>query len=452
MTRSGAELPDLTLDQVRQRMRANGVRQILVKELAPNDNSKNQLYLGGSLSAANILPLSGEVRSEVTSSGNESMKALVPLEWLQPTGSSRPALGAQLILYPQYPEVRLSGFLKGVPNAPSELMNSRQPGRLLFLGVTSDRRVLAWACGPDSSLATDYRSLVDLEQLGVFRVVPIEALERRSTRERLLAELRRVHSLGWIASKSLSSDGTISSCDAQQCVGYTLEAELGVARNGRSEPDFLGWEVKATEVKSLRNLPSSKAITLMTPEPTGGVYRQEGITNFIRRYGYPDRRGVVDRLNFGGVHRVNDRHPLTGLTLRLQGYDSGTKKISSASGSLALMDDRDHVAAEWSFSHLLSIWNRKHAQAVYVPALAQVTPARRYHYGPVVRVAEGTDFTLLIRALSIGAVFLDPGIKLENASSRNPTLKRRSQFRAKYCHLGSLYSAFVEQRVDDGLG
>ena len=105
----GVPLPDLALDELRARMNALGVRRLLLKELAPNDNSKNQPYLSGSLDVTNILP-SGEVYVDATPKGNRIMKAPLPLEWLQPDGTSMAAPDAKLILYPQYPEVRFSGF------------------------------------------------------------------------------------------------------------------------------------------------------------------------------------------------------------------------------------------------------------------------------------------------------------------------------------------------------
>jgi hypothetical protein len=445
MPRAPAELPDITLEQLRQRMAANGVKQILMKELAPNDNSKNQPYLGGSLEAANILPITGEVRAEVTAKGNESMKAALPFWWLQPDGSAARAPGAQLILYPQYPEVRLSGFLKGAVNAPSELMNTRLPGRILFLGITKDSRIIAWATGPDSALAWGFRALWGLEQMGVFQVLPVESAETRTSKERLLAELRRINLLGWVDSKALKSDGSIVPCTASQCVGYTLEAELGVARNGRSEPDFLGWEVKASEVTAFDRPPPAKAITLMTPEPTGGFYRNNGVEAFIRKYGYADKKGREDRMNFGGIFRAGQLHEGTGLTLTLSGFDATAGKITNASGSLALIDGAGNAAAEWSFAHLMGIWNRKHAQAVYVPSLAKQEPVRQYSYGGSVRLAEGTDFTRLIKAVAAGAVYYDPGIKLEGVSTDAPETKRRSQFRVRSSELGQLYAAMVEQ-------
>ena len=51
---------------------------------------------------------------------------------------------------------------------------------------------------------------------------------------------------------------------------------------------------------------------------------------------------------------------------------------------------------------------------------------------------EGTNILLLLKAVSEGNVYYDPGIKLENAST-NPTTKRRSQFRIKSSELSNLY-------------
>ena len=62
-----------------------------------------------------------EVRSDGTG-GSPTIKAAVSLSWLGDNGQLVPAPGAQLILYPAYPEVRLSGFLRGCSVAPSEAM------------------------------------------------------------------------------------------------------------------------------------------------------------------------------------------------------------------------------------------------------------------------------------------------------------------------------------------
>lgn len=435
--------PDIGLDRLRELMRANGVNQLLAKELAPNDNSKNQPYLGGDFQALSILPV-GDITADRTEKGRETLKAPVSLWWLQPDGTMEQAPGAQMILYPQYPEIRLSGFLRGTRSAPNELMNTRLEGRVMFLGVTPDARIVAWVVGPESQLAREFGALRNLEQTGVFWKLPLTGDGEVPARERLLAELRRIHLRDWIASYALRADGSLAPCNAPQCVGYTLEAELGVARNGYAEPDFLGWEVKASQVPSFASPATSKVLTLMTPEPTAGFYRDAGVEAFIRKFGYPDKMGREDRLNFGGAYKAGTRHEGTALTLTMDGYDMEEREITDASGSLALIADDGEVAAAWGFTALAKLWNRKHAQAVYVPAECRTDPARAYRYGPRVRLGEGTDFLKLLAAVAAGEVYYDPGIKLENASTLKPAIKRRSQFRIKSGNLVALYSKMSE--------
>lgn len=433
--------PEMTLDRLRAGMLANGVGQLLVKELSPNDNSKNQPYLGGNFETLSILP-AGNLRAERTDKGVETLKAPLDFGWLQEDGRVEPAPGAQLILYPKYPEVRMSGFLKGSRNAPSAIMTTRDPGRLLFFGVTDDRRIIAWASGSGTALARAYHDLKlrGLEATGVFMKVPLRReQEGRTPREILLATLATIHAKDWISSYALRTDGSHAPCQAPQCVGYTLEAELGVARNGRAEPDFLGWEVKAGQVKNYRRFPPGKVITLMTPEPNGGHYRDEGVESFIRTFGYVDKKGREDRLNFGGIFREGHHHGGTNLTLRLCGYDASTGKITDADGSLVLVRGEDTIAASWSFTSLAEIWNRKHSQAVYVPAERRKMPDLAYRYGDTVRLGEGTDFLRLLNAIAKGSVYYDPGIKLEKASETRSKAKRRSQFRIKFSDLPSLY-------------
>jgi hypothetical protein len=83
-------------------------------------------------------------------------------------------------------------------------------------------------------------------------------------------------------------------------------------------------------------------------------------------------------------------------------------------------------------------WNRKHAKAVYVPSICAPIPERKYRYGNLIRLGNGTDFLLYLKALARGLVYYDPGIKLESAST-TPRTKRRSQFRMKSADLPALY-------------
>jgi hypothetical protein len=54
------------------------------------------------------------------------------------------------------------------------------------------------------------------------------------------------------------------------------------------------------------------------------------------------------------------------------------------------------------------------------------------------RLAQRTDSLRLLAALASGAVYYDPGIKLEHASA-DAEVKRRSQFRIASKQIGALY-------------
>ena len=55
----------------------NGCTKIYIKKLSPNDNSKNQVYFGGSFEILNILPIS-EIKNEEAGDWNkERFKASI---------------------------------------------------------------------------------------------------------------------------------------------------------------------------------------------------------------------------------------------------------------------------------------------------------------------------------------------------------------------------------------
>lgn len=430
------------IDRLSEMMRAAGAVKLYVKRLSPNDNSKNQPYLGGDFSVLNILPY-GQVSSEVKGK-RPNFKAAINFYWLLDNGSLEQARHAQFILYPKYPEVRLSGFLKGCKNAPNAIMTVRAEGRLLFLGVTNDGKIIGHAATSESELARSFDSLQELPEIGVFFEIALDTAEK-DTRKLLLDELCRIALLGWINSKTLIAPGKYRSCNAPNCGGMTLEAELGITPNGYSEPDFHGWEVKQHSVANLGK-PDASILTLMTPEPTAGFYREKGVEAFIWKYGYKDKKGREDRWNFGGTHRVGERHSCTELTLILDGFDAGTGKILKPDGGIVLRDDEGNHAAEWKFTDVLEHWKRKHARAVYVPSMKRDSPLQ-YRYGSMVRLGVGTDPLKLLQAMAMKAVYYDPGIKLEKASTPKPKTKQRSQFRMHIKNISSLYNAMEQKDV-----
>jgi hypothetical protein len=415
-----------------------GCVSLYAKPLAENDNSKNQVYFGPGFQALNLFPNEGIVPD--SSPKNPIFKAKLRFGWLLPNGQVAEAPKAQLILYPQYPEVRFSGFLQGCKNAPSDLMAGRIKGRVLFIGATADKRILGFAVRADSQLAAEFGALGLVPTLGVFTELELPRISGgEDSRRRLLAELKRIHDMGWIDSRQLDSSGIFKPCLAQNCGGFTLEAEFGIPKNSQSEPDFLGWEIKQHGVTNFDRPASSASITLMTPEPNRGFYQEHGMAEFVRKYGYPDRKGREDRLNFGGVHRVGERHTTTKLVLMTEGYDAVRDLITDANGCVALVSESGEMAAGWAFNRLFEHWSRKHAKAAYVPSQCRTEPQRQYAYGHKIRLAQGTDSLRLLKALASGSVFYDPGIKLEGASSDAPHSKPRSQFRIASKNIGALY-------------
>ena len=254
----------------------------------------------------------------------------------------------------------------------------------------------------------------------------------------LIHELKRIHQQGWIESKRLNSDGTIKKYTAQNGGGYTLEAELGITPNGYAEPDFLGWEVKQFAVDKC-TLINSKALTLMTPEPDGGYYGENGIVAFVRKYGYKNQT-TPDRLDFTGRHMANKICDRSGLLLVINGYDMSARELNEAGGCIALVDSAGNVASSWSFTKLMALWKRKHAKAVYIPSLSRMKgfKSKYYSFCSNVRLFEGTTFERFLHGMAETCVYYDPGINIKNINTK-PKAKPRSQFRIRSGALNHLY-------------
>ena len=426
-----------SLSDLTNRLTALGANRVLFKRLAENDNSKQQIYLGNSFEVLQQLPYT-RVRAEAGFK-RETFKADIDLSWIDARGHVAKAPGAQLILYPKYPEVRLSGFLRGCPVAPAENMrpiprgnraSSGPDGRLLFLATTSANSLLAYLALPEDGLTREVEALLDRSQLlqqGVFYELPI--YEGRNSRAVLLEKLRLIHAGGWHSSRRLTRTGVAISYSAQNGGGYTLEALFGIIPNGISSPDFLGWELKAF---------SSARVTLMTPEPDTGYYGEKGVEAFVRKYG---RSLPNDVLYFTGTHRANERCSASGQTLVIRGFNLGTKKIVDVDGGIELMDASNSVSAGWSFKGLIEHWGRKHASAAYVKYEKQDATPPNYRYLSPVLLGEGTDFVKYVSALAAGIVVYDPGSKISSATERS-RVKARSQFRIRVVDLSVLYHTF----------
>ena len=415
-----------------------GVTRLYAKELAPNDNTKNQIYLGQSFEVLQLIPF-GDVASSAIAP-EKVLQAAVNLDWIDDNGNQAPASHTKFILYPQYPEVRLSGFVRGCRYAPSEWLSNekkgRTVGRVLFLGIRPNGKVLAHLGTPSSPLTSSFNAAKGaFPQAGVMTDISGLLLRIKAVDEdfELIDRLKAIHEKGWIKAKRLVKGGNVVECHGNNCGGFTLEAELGVEENGASEPDFLGWEIKQHKTTNYLKH-GSGPITLLTPEPDGGEY-VGGVEEFVEKYGaHTDRENIS---YFQGIHHAGEIHPDTHMRLVVVGFEKSSNKITDPNGYIALLSSKDEIAASWSFRKILTHWYRKHNKAAYIPAEVNRESDRpKYRFGKDVKLCRSTDPTLLLQGVTSGAVYYDPGIKLDRGSHKT---HRRSQFRVKFNQVSMLY-------------
>lgn len=423
-----------------------GASRLYAKELAANDNTKNQIYLGPSFEVLQLLPFEEVFPSP--KAPTTVLQAMLKFAWIDDSGEAEPAKHAKLVLYPQYPEIRLSGFVLGCGKAPSPWLDPRRQGRslgrTLILGVKQNGEIFAHLATPDSQLSKSYGAMKDaFGKAGVLTDISTLLILKQAGDEdaHLVDRLAEVHRKGWIDAKRLVSGGKIVPCNGTNCGGFTLEAELGVEENGDAEPDFLGWEIKQHATPNYLKH-GSGPITLFTPEPDGGEYVQ-GVAEFVEKYGRHTTRENISY--FQGIHYAGLAHDTTNMRLEIIGFDAEAGKISKADGRLTLVSPDGVEAASWSFGKILQHWCRKHNKAVYVPAQVDSSAApAKYRYGKDVKLCRRTDATLLLKAISEGHVYYDPGIKLDRSTSKT---HRRSQFRIKFKQVSRLYRQTEDKDV-----
>ena len=421
-----------------------GVTKAFYKLLSENDNSKNQIYLGGSFRVLQQIPF-GKIK-EFPDNKDPNYKAPVNLWWINETGNISKAPNTQLILYTRYPEVRLSGFLMNCPTAPREHLqpilreerknNNEKDGRVLFLGICPDGKVYAHLAHKHSTLAKSlFNSLKSDTTEKTIQEFPLgEIID--SDKSALLKKLHDITSTGWHESIRLDSTGKIKPYRAPNGGGYTLEALFGIIPNGISEPDYKGWELKAF---------SGSRITLMTPEPDQGFYHDNGAKAFTLRYGHDS--SDVEKY-FTGTHKVNITNKTSNMTLIINGFDYKKETITDISGGLSLLDQNKEPVAIWSFNELITHWSRKHSHACYVKYQAEENTEKTcYKFFSPVFLGEKTDFLFFLKTMQSGLLYYDPGIRVTLNKNGKITVKVRNQFRISFNNLHFLYEKFYKQDV-----
>ncbi len=420
-----------TLDQLLGLLRAEGVRTAYVKLLSEKqDNEKNQIYLGGGLDGVtNLFPARIEVRSASESltkrksaAGKPKLEAVIDFAWLGGNGVRYDAPGTRIIDYFQYPEVRMSGFLAKCEFAPEALRRRLQAEygqRILVLGTAADGKVLGIVLTTrDDDLVAAFPDLPLAGPKGVLRVLTVDGQAGADPAELLRHELTAIIRGGWHSSR-INRGGNIVPFTGAQGGGYTLEALLGVAANGKKAPDRHGFEIKSF---------SGSRISLMTPTPDLGFQGKHSFREFMQRYGVPGQKNDGS-LRFTGLHRSGIVNGKTGLGLRVTGYDREKDSFGEASGVAVELyhHQTGEVAAGWSLEKLANCWNAKHASALYITfgSRTGADGQTEYAYAPHWLQGRGTDVWRLLRAIDRGIVFYDPADTIY--ADKGP--KVRSQWR-----------------------
>jgi hypothetical protein len=412
-----------------------GCPQIFIKPLSKNqDNEKNQIYLGSTMEIFNVLPgivtvglASESLDKRLSKKGDPKLELSLDFSWLT-EDSHCPAPKAKLINYFQYPEIRFSGFLSDCSDAPDALRRSHQDKygqRVLLLGTVGEK---VFGLVLNSLENGDLSSLLMAPSWMDQNLIKVLSTSKNQTNfidpELLIGELSQIVGIEHPA-QSLTTEGAQPlPWRGTQGAGYTLEALLGIARNGISAPDKYGFEVKST---------LSSPITVITTQPDGGVRSTSGLKKFLELFGWA---GAKDdgSLRFNGKHSPTGSTARSGLEMVVRFWNSSLGVPEGSHEPLVQLIQKKTlaVAAEWSFSKLGGSWSRKHAGAVYVEAKSIHKDAHKhpshYIFGPTVYVCRGTTPLKLIGAIDDGVVYLDSGDRLHADGSA----KSRTQWRMSY--------------------
>lgn len=446
--------------EIQSLLKGFGIDQMLLKVLPKNANDKNQVYLLRSLVGLHaVFDMSFSERAASTSLTKSGSKpgdnipeaCFNDFRWVDTSGKAVRAKNVKAIVYTQYPEVRLSGFATEQNTMPSSLSLAHTKAypdakRLLVLGHTPGGGCLAFMfVGFDEALE---REIADLPGFDGSRVCKTLLIPQGYSHK--LFDQLRTYVLGPAHSGfRLNVKGERIPFDGTQVCGYTLEGLLGIVPNSSKDGDLYGIELKA------HTMPK---ITLFTTEPDFGLY-VDNFEKMITTYGYLSAKG---EWRLTGIHRAGVTCKKSGLTLHVREYrpatpddatsdwirdergerisfpyDPSTSLTSKMNAvEVVLVDAAGVVAAGWSLERLMNNWGAKHNEVVYVSAekslnrnVQDLDKGFTYQvlFSPEIIWCRKTSAELLLKALSLGDIYLDPAHKfVAHDRSKN---KRRCQWR-----------------------
>lgn len=406
-----------SIDQFRAFFEEVGVSQIYLKVLAPKqDNDKNQIVLASQLEGlVNAFPVreirlrepSNSTKKRKSAAGRPISEAHLNFFWLDDHGGRHHAPNTKLIEYFQYPEARLSGFIKGAQWAPQAIRRTQQAAfgkRLLGIGANRLGEVFGLLLTErDDPIVAKFPEPLPSGISGVLGILNVTGNTCITPQEELTGELRRIVAAGWHPSVR-NKGGTVIPFKGNQGAGYTLEALLGVETNALKEPDAYGHEIKSFR---------GGKISLMTPTADLGAEGDLAFRGFMLTYGWAGKKNDGSR-RFTGVHRVGKPCTSTGYHLEVTGFDPTSGEFSDQPDKIFVGINEPGsglLISGWSLEKLANAWNTKHALAAYVPAELSSAPdsgGDLYRFGAHWFMCEGTDVWRLLRAIASGLVYYDP--------------------------------------------
>lgn len=439
-------------------------QKALVKKLSKNHNDKNQLYFYSDISFLMSLfdlqfserEKSTSITKRASSPGKAIPQAVFDqFAWIDTDHNLHKVAACKLIIYAQYPEVRMSGFEADDGMMPRSMsidfvkQYSDIP-RYLIVGATRDKAAVAiMLANPSPELCEqlDHSALLPSSKvLRMFLISGVAVLPSSKVSSSgvvvtpfdQLRKLLRNNVLGkTLPGCRFDTAGNRLPFSGTQVHGYTLEHACGIKPNSDSNGDIFGIELKCY---------TNKKLTLFTPEPDGGLYAGD-YRSFMIRYGH-----LTDKQEyyFTGLHRCGQKCEKTGLTLgiyclrkfaddefRRVRFDPTISLTKQVQGFEIVLENTDgEIAASWSFERLMNCWKIKHNEVVYVgalvtdnqnPTLLEQGFSKQVTFDDFVLWCRNTSAERLVHALHAGTVYLDPGSKL-NTSDSSKT-KRRSQWR-----------------------
>jgi len=426
-----------TIEDLQRLFESKSVDLVYIKKLSPKqDNDKNQIYFGSGLKSLSNL-FSGDIieRSEPVSSkkksdlyGDIGLQLYLKWYWMDRNGNTARANGTKAIEYPQYPEVRLSGFLSGCPLAPQSLRRTKQSRfktRYLCFGFTPELDTVGIVLTEvEDELARNFPDLPKYSESSLLSVLIVNDQYQSTPGDILLNLLKTKVGSEKHSGFILKPDGPVP-FNGNQSAGYTLEGLLGIVANGKSGPDILGYELKTT---------GSSNGTLITTEPDLGEKADLEFKEYMSRYGSPGKKDS-NTIRFTGTFSLDKKPVGKDYILRL--FRDGEKDGLPGHIGLYSLDEKILVQG-WSFQKLNSKWVEKHSNAVYIKYSKEKDESRNdvIQFGPICWFAHGTSFNNFLEGIRAGVIYFDPADSIyENGQS-----KSRAQWRYRISQRDEVYS------------